>query len=310
MDGLWDWVDRNLVTAALRGTIESSLRDAVQNEVPAAIERALAELPTHQEVEVQGYRAEVLGAVSELRSTEAGLKAVLDAGVAPVGGAGAAMLAAPGALVLGAGYEPDSGLPGVEGAVSVDLINAALHAVWGIGGLARHFDEVPGPGGEPLNVGLVNIVLPVDGAPHDALVAVEVEAALPPVVQPTATGLEMHAADLHVRLFAPVDGADTLLANVSCGVRAAVAPILAEDGIGLAVEELEVTIDGVGELRGLPPPEDLDRLLGDLLEPLLAEHGELRGLSIPTVAGFDVGADAVFVDDGYVVFQGQLAAHE
>ncbi len=309
VDGLWDWVDQHVVTAALRGTIESSLQDAVANEIPTAIESALATLPMSQEIELQGYRAEVLGAVAELRSTEEGLKAVLDAGVRPVGGPGAAMRDAPGAFFLGSGLEPDSALPGVEGAVTLDLINAALHAAWGVGALAHRLDEVPGPGGTPLNVGLVNVVLPVSGAPQDALVSVEVEAALPPVVQPTDTGLEMNAADLHVRLFAPVDGEDTLLANVSCGVRATVTPILAADGLGLTFDEVEVTIDGIGELDGLPPPEDLDHLLGELLAPLLASHGELRGLSIPTVAGFDIGADALFVHEGYVVFQGELDAH-
>jgi len=309
VDGLWDWVDRALVTNALRGTIESSLNDAVANEVPSALEAALAELPSSHELELQGYRAEIMGAVADLTATNAGLRAVLDFGVRPIGGAGPAMLAAPGPLVMGAGQAPDSALQGVEGGVTVDLLNAALHAAWGVGGLSYRMDTVMGPGDAPLNVGLVNIILPVEGAPRDAPISVEVEAALPPVVQPTATGLEMHAADLHVKLYAPGESGEVLLANISCGVRAAVAPILAEDGLGLAVEELEVTIDGIGELTGLPPAADLDRILGDLLAPMLEEHGQLRGFAIPTVAGFDVGAEAVYVEEGYVVFQGSLSAH-
>jgi hypothetical protein len=299
VDGLWDWVDRALITNALRGTIEQSLDDAVANEVPAAIERALAALP--------GHRAEIRSGVSELISTAAGLRAVLDFGVRPVGGAGPAMLAAPGPLVFGSGEAPRSTLSGVEGAVTVDLVNAALFAAWGVGGLSYRMDEVPGPGGAPLDVGLVNLVLPVDGAPRDAPVSVEVDAALPPVLRATETGLEIHVADLHVRLYAPGPSGEAELAHVSCGVRAVVVPLLADDGLGFRVESLTVTIDGVEPLSGLPPADDLDRLLGELLAPLLETHGELRGLSIPTVAGLHVGADALFVERGYVVFQGSLA---
>ncbi|RLB49520.1 MAG: hypothetical protein DRJ42_20815 [Deltaproteobacteria bacterium] len=307
VDGLWDWVDRLVVTRALRGKMERSLNEAVDVQLPIAIEEALLALPSSHEFEVQGYRAEVHGGIASLESTYAGLRAVLDFGVRPIGGRGELPRAAPGPLLLGAGAAPTAALSGIEGAVTVDLLNAALFAAWAVDGLSYRMDEIPDGDGGVVNVGLINIAIPVDGAPRDAAVAVEVSTTLPPVVEESNTGLTMAAADIRVRLYAPNQGREVLLAAISCGVRAAVSPILADDGLGLRVDEFEVTIDAVDDLGGLPPAEELDRLLGDVLRPLLEEHGELRGFEIPTVAGFDIGADELFVDDGYVVFRGQLA---
>jgi hypothetical protein len=312
VDGLWDWVDRNLVTRALSGTIEGALRDAVQNEVPPALESALAALPTSTELELAGYRAGVEGSLSELSATGLGLRAVLDFGIRPIGGAGPVMLAAPGPLLLGTGREPRGAPAGVEGAITIDLLNHALFAAWGVGGLSYRFDEVPGLGGQPVDVGLLNIVVPIRGVPREATLAASIEAALPPVVRATATGLEMTAADLRVDLFAnDVPGADEPLATISCGVRASVAPILGEDGtLGMEVESLEVNVDNLSELEGLPPAVELDALLGSLLEPMLATHGRLEGFAIPSVAGFTLGAEDLYSEEGYVVFRGQLEATE
>ncbi|MBW2465421.1 MAG: hypothetical protein JRH11_27485, partial [Deltaproteobacteria bacterium] len=277
-----------------------------RQQLPIAIEEALLALPGSHEFEVQGYGAEIHGGIASLESTYAGLQAVLDFGVRPISGRGGLPRTAPGPLLLGAGVPPTGALSGIEGAVTVDLLNAALFAAWSVDGLSYRLDEIPDGDGGIVNVGLINIAIPVDGIPREATVAVEVTSALPPVIEETAAGLTMAAADIRVHLYAPDQGREVLLAAISCGVRATGSPMLADDGLGLRVDDLEVTIDAIDNLRGLPPAEELDRLLGDVLRPLLEVHGELRGFEIPTVAGFDIGADELFVNDGYVVFRGQL----
>jgi len=305
VSGLWDYVDRTFVTSALEGTIQEGIRTAVETKVPPALEAALEGLPLSYDIELAGYTARLAGEVAELRATEAGLRAVLDFGVNPLGLPGS--VDAPGPLLLGLPGAPGgNAFRGVEGAMSLDLLNAALFAAWRVGGLSHSFAELHEPSGRLVDAAVLGLLLPIEGPARDAPLAVNVEAVLPPVVRPTDDGVEIHAADVRIDLIAQTGGEGTRLLTVSAGVRATVRPFVAEDGIGLSVMNVEVSIDGLEDIPGLPPAERLDEMLGELLAPLLEPFTELRGFAIPSFYGLTLVPEDASVYQGYVVFEANL----
>ena len=307
--GLWDWIDRNVVTAAVRGKLESAVNDLAAAQVPPAVEGAIERIPLGHELLVMDEPVAVNGSVESLRVTPDGLDGTFGMGVEALD-PDPALGWTPGSILLDVGGAPSAPHDDVRAALSVDLINAALHAGWSTGRLEL-FQRHPALDGETVTVGFLALLAPSvrDLAPVDSPISLYVRPALPPVVMPRADGeLVVHANDIRVVVVAETDGGEVELFEVSLGVTAPVRISSRADEVGVSLGELSFSVD---QIRGapLPPSEELDAALGSLAGERAADaFVSISGFELPQLYGFsvtDYGAD--FTDEGYVVFEGRLS---
>lgn len=308
IDGLWSWADRNLVTAAVRGTVESSLEGLVARYVPPAVESAVERIPTSYGFSVMDEPAFVSGAFESLRVTSGGLSARLAMGVEALDPDPQLAARAPGSLLLDVGAPPTGAERDVRAAMSLDLVNAGLFAGWSTGAVAVDLNQ-PLVEGTPLSVGVLSLLAPRlrDLAPAAAPVSVHIAPALPPVVQPAEDGsIEVVLPDVRVTATAEVDGATVELFELSVGITAPVRVSAAGNAISLALGDLQITADAVGADAPIPPGHELDELIAGLVGPLPEDQTSVDGLVLPQLFGFSVTDYAADLEDGYLTFRGRL----
>ncbi len=310
VDGLWDYVDRFVITRALSDTIEDALRDAVRSELPKALAEALDELPTEREFSIMDYRVRVNGAISDLTARPGGLSTHIDFAVSAAEPQMNALAdEVPGTIVTGGAVAPDVMVDsGVTGGVALDLLNAALFTAWQVGALELRLDDERGPGGVPLTVSTVGHLVPVDpGLDPTAPVAMEVYGELPPVLLRGRGGsLEVAASDIRVQFLTTGDGQEHVFMTLSVGVTGTLVPHIEAGQLGLTIEDFTLMVDTLDQGPEAPEPGALDGTLTEILMPLLETWLELRGLQIPTIQGVRTYARDVLVEDGYLTFEGQF----
>jgi hypothetical protein len=307
--GLWDWIDRNIVTSAVRGRLESTVNDLASSQVPPAVEGAIERIPLGHELTVMDEPVAVSASVESLRVTPDGLDGTFGMGVEALE-PDAALGWTPGSVLLDVRGAPSAPYDDVRAALSVDLINAALHAGWSTGRLEL-FQRHPALDGETVTVGFIALLAPAvrDLAPADSPISLYIRPALPPVVMPSADGeLIVHANDIRVVAVAETDGGEVELFEVSLGVVAPVRISSRDDEVGISLGELSFSVDQISG-AALPPSEELDGVISRLAGERAADaFVSISGFELPQLYGFsvtDYGAD--FTDEGYVVFQGRLS---
>jgi len=309
IDGLWSWLDRNVVTNLVRGRVSSELDGLAASRVPPALEGAIERIPTTQVVRQGGKSVIVRGEVRSLIALTSGIRAMLDLGVSPIG-TSAELEGVPGFLTLNPGYPDITATRDVRAQINLDLVNAAMHAAWSTGGLETSLVS-PDVADSPLTAGALGYFAPGTrgAAPADAPVTVHVAPLLPPVLQPTdddATLIEARVADIAVLFTAEVDGVDVELFELALGVTAPVGVSIMDDEITVDASGWSIRAQTIGDTVGLPQGDDLDAFLSALLGPALEDLVVLEGLRMPQLYGFDATDLSLDLDDGYLVAEARL----
>jgi len=314
VDGLWDWVDRNVVTSALRGTLTEKIREMIIARVPPMLDDTLAQMPAGYTVTVFDHDLRINGGFDSLGVTRRGLTATLDLGVEGLDPDRSLVARSPGTLVMGDGQAPDTTHDSLGAALSLDILNAALYAAWSTGELTFRKDQpVLQSTGRPFTFAALVLLIPSlrGQAPDDAPVSFIMEPALPIVVQPATDGglIEVVAPDLRTEVVAVVDGVDQHVFTFSVGARASIDVSLTADEVSVAVSSYSLMADPVDPTevpRGAPLGPSLDNLLLGLAEPVVAPHLEVGGLLIPSLLGFSVSAPRATLENNYLLFEGTL----
>jgi hypothetical protein len=309
ISGLFGWADRNIVTRAAQGMLERKIAEMIQTELPVRLEAALAGLEQYREVTVGEGLATMRSSFGALSVSPAGIHAGLDMAVfspAPDAELGERSR---GTLVNEAAAPASSRPDGVFAALSTDLANAAAHTAWVSGTLSRRIDGLSLPDSGPVTVGVVSLLVPgiVAAAPADAPVSFFVDTMLPPVVEPSESGLvAVELADVRIAAMADVDGELVPLFTISVGVRASADVALVDDAVSLSIPELTIAADAIDAPAALPRGERLDALLTALVEPQLERLSGLDGFALPSLAGFRIESAAAELDAGYLTFAADL----
>lgn len=311
VSGLWSWFDRNVVTRAAEGAVRSSIAGRLESGVPPVLEGALENIPTSQLFNVAGRSIRANGAVRSFVAHSGGLALDLDLGVEGILQDDALMRSSAGSLVLGADVPPTGTPSQVRAAVSLDLLNAALHAAWATGAIDVTIEEPTlGDSGMPLTVGTLEFIAPgvgESGLPADRAVHFHIRPALPAVIQPSRDGLfELSIADLRVRVYARSDELEIDLLEFSIALRAPVLVAITDNDVSLTIGAVDLMADMVGPDVGLPRGPALDSFLYALLSPLVMTYGRVEGLELPNVFGFTFSDVRGELDRNYLVAEGQI----
>jgi hypothetical protein len=311
VSGLWSWFDRNVVTRAAEGAVRSSVAERLESGVPPVLEDALERIPTSQLFNVAGRTIRASGAVQSFVAHSGGLALDLDLGVEGVLQDDALVRSSQGSLLFGADVPPAGAPSQVRAAVSLDLLNAALHAAWATGAIDVTIEEPTlGESGMPLTVGTLEFIAPgvgESGLPADRAVHFHIRPELPAVIQPSRDGLfELSIADLRVRVFARSDADEIDLLAFSIALRAPVLVGITDNDVSLTIGAVDLMADMVGPDVGLPKGPALDSFLYALLSPLVMTYGRVEGLEIPQVFGFAFSDVSGELDRNYLVVEGQL----
>lgn len=294
----------DIIRDVVRTQLEETLQQKIGELAPGFVQTALASLPVTGEIDVRGASLAYDVGIASLAVTPAGLAASVDVGVRaanPVAGRDH------GALVLDHGLAPMTGTPGVGLSVSVDALNEAAMAAWAAGLLEIDLPRVP-LGETELSTSALTLIsgrLARRVAP-DLPLAAHVSLGLPPVARVRDDGaLEVQLADVLLELLAaPEGGNPEHLLTVSVGAQVAISTRVEGGAIVPVIGDLVVTIDGVD---ARPDEADsLAELVHGLLVPRLGALLDFGGLRLPALRGFQITAEQLRTQNGYVRFVGSL----
>jgi hypothetical protein len=311
VSGLWDWIDRNIVTSALQGTLTEKIQTLITAQVPPVLDHFLGQLPLSHDVEVLDSTTRIHGGFHRIDITRRGLSVELDVGLDVLQPDSATVAGSPGTLVMGTPDAPALEQEALGAAVSLDILNHALYAAWSTGELVYRADSPSTRTGEPLTFGAILLLAPsLRGMadPEDPIRFVTTPA-LPIVVQPSTTGglVELVAADLRTDAYARTPEGDELVFTVSLGVVANVGVELTGDAVSVRITDYAITVDPIGDVPpGTPLGPALDDLFRVVVDPLIAPLLSVGRLPIPTFGGFSFAAPRAFLDENYLVFEGAI----
>jgi hypothetical protein len=300
--GLASWMETviGVIGYDLEGLVEDTLAAAIADELeaglPGALEDALAELSFTEDIALSGASVALHAAPADLAVDDAGLTLSLGTHV-EVAGPGLGL--AEGALH--AGWTPPTwtGAPGLVMAMSLDLLDALLHAAWDQGGL--RFEAQAADLG--VDASMLALFLPGVEDPWFSLSA-ELPAVLVPGTGAGMLDLQLGSLQLLVSEGDPAEGAvvyEVWLAALADLDLLLDGEVIAPS-LGTPVVQADVTL--------APPEADeadvealLELVLPGLLETELAVIGEvplprISGLRwTPTSLGMD-GAEGGFAAAG------------
>jgi hypothetical protein len=310
VDGLWSWIDENVVTRAARGLLEAQLVAMIEEQVPMRLEEALSGLDELRSVEVADGAATVRTELAELSVAPTGLRAALDMSFEAIAPVEAYAARAPGVLVENDMAPQRSNYPGVYAAVSNDLLNSAVHATWLRGALSQTFEPWVYPStGEPVTLGELAVFIPslLRIAPADTRLALELETVLPPVASEPSSGLlGADAPDVRARVFAITEDQRIALFTLSASAHAEIQATLTDGAVSITFARFDLTGDVMEGPPDTPRGADLDELLASLVAQKVLELVRIDGIPLPSFAGFEIESPEAYSREGYLRFEGDL----
>ncbi len=304
----------DLVTSTLRGTIQDAITDLLTNEVPPAVREALAGLPADAPIEAFGHKGQASGRLSELAISEAGLFAVVDLGIqasSPI----ESLAAKSGPFLMGHDTPTRTGTPQAHARVALDLVNRVAHAAWTTGAGEFTIEEPVLTNNEgvetEITVGSLALLFPsIKGmAGDEQSVDVELSTALPPIIDGSGESVAIVAPDVRATLIAKDGDKRTKLFTLSVLAQAKVDFMFANNTIRVSISNYQIEIDAFGEVPdGFKSGEELQTLFSKLLAPRIEPFLDLGAFKIPEITGFELDAEQVVVQGGYIEASGRLVA--
>ena len=298
----------DVVRDAVRDKVQEGLESGVSGALPGAITDAVASLPSEHQLDLLGAPVTLATPWHSLLLTPDGLDAAVNLSaraVMPMVGRGSVRY-----LRVGSHGGPPLGGSDLGVAVSVDALNALLAESWAGGALRRRIDAVPFSDSASLQVRQLAILAPGigRGLPPESPVAVEIDAALPPVATIEGGGVRMACADARVRLLAAdAGGMEQELLSLSIAFGATLVPRAGVAELVLDVADIEISGDAVGPSpSGFPRGERLDALLEELLASRVSGLLGTDGIRLPSLYGFVIDAPTLTAADGYLALQGSI----
>lgn len=289
-----------LFEGRIRREIEKMGRNGVTDLLNDELPRILRDVSLDAAVDVLGSQVAFLGTFREVTLDPTGMHVRLDL---------EAWAEAPFEDRMAYGYlrMPHEGLTradvgGASVQLSLESLNAISFAAWS-GFDTYDAGELPGPSGGTLTV--ADLALATGSsrslgelAPDDAQVVASLSLGLPPVIAQGPDGaLRITAADARVHLAALTgDGsvdATTPLVTLSVYLSAPVTLGVEAGALVVTVGELEIAADALDAPAGFTRGERLDDLLQGLSRDFAGGLLAIDGVSLPSLAGFDLEAPAV-----------------
>lgn len=306
MDGYLDDV-LDFFGVDVDGTVEDYLVDAiegaVQDEVPALLEDALADLELGTDLTL-GDNTYMLDAIpDDVEVDETGITLsmestfIADAWVLDRTGLGS---------LYGDYSHPDfSSSTGMSLGLGLDFLNQALYALWGGGLLSMEMDQ------DDLGFDVADLEILF---PDITALTIVMEPLLPPVLVP-GTGtelLDMQLGDLHLTLYDGDASTGDVLLDVYVSMVIGTDIGATSDGTALTLELGELTlwtdvIEPEATSAGAAATESFLETLVPLLLPTLTDA--VSELPMPSISGLELSGVTVELggaEDGYTVLNGDL----
>lgn len=296
--------------------VEEKLNEAIAEELPAAVEEGLGDIPSSRLLEVFDTQVEVHFEVSELTITPSGL--FIDVAAGALAGAQPVVIdetrPVPGPLRLTDGSAPERVDSPLAADLSLDAINAISFNAWAGQALDFRIDEIPfGTGDATLAV--LAFISPElqDVAPLDTPISAEIRMELPPVLMGQGEAVLFRSPDVTVDFVARTSTGEQRVVSMSLGIQAQVGVEIVAGGepgqVQLALSEMVLTGDLYEGPASFGRGPQLDNILRGLSGPLLDKLSGLEALQIPSVYGFQLAPSHIGHRAGFIHFEGSLTHH-